>query len=43
MSTPTKVVQAMYQAYEEGDINALKNTLSEDISWHKRDRTCRKI
>ncbi len=33
MATSTKVVQAMYQAYGEGDMNALKNTLSEDIIW----------
>lgn len=33
MSTPTKIVQTMYQAYGEGDMSALKNTLADNITW----------
>jgi len=33
MSNPKEVVQAMYTAYGSGNMEALKNTLSEDIQW----------
>ncbi|MCF6318464.1 MAG: nuclear transport factor 2 family protein [Proteobacteria bacterium] len=33
MLTPTEVVQAMYAAYGSGNMEALKNTLSDDIQW----------
>ncbi len=33
MSTPKEVVQAMYAAYGSGDMEALKDTLSDDIQW----------
>jgi len=33
MSKPKEVVQAMYAAYGAGNMEALKNTLSDDIQW----------
>jgi len=33
MSKPKEVVQAMYAAYGSGNMEALKNTLSDNIQW----------
>lgn len=33
MSSPKEVVQTMYAAYGSGDMEALKNTLSDNIMW----------
>jgi ketosteroid isomerase-like protein len=33
MSNPKEVVQAMYEAYGLGNMEALRNTLSADIQW----------